>query len=152
MLAALGALAKPAFDLAKGWIKGRQEQQAAKQATALAVEKRRTEQAAAKGEHDAAWELAVLAQPDRAMRRLLACLLVSPLIFTVFAVMFGRDDKAKQLWAAFRLVPTEYWGTVGLILAFYFGSKTAPQVIGQLAQAFRRKTPAATPAPEATKA
>ena len=142
MLAALGTLAKPAFDLAKGWIKGRQEQQKAKQETALAVEKRRAEQAAAKGEHDAAWELAVLAQPDRLMRRTLALLLISPVVFTVFAVLLGRDDKAHQLWGAFRLVPTEYWATIGLILAFYFGAKQAPAVIGQLAQAFRRQKPA----------
>ena len=146
MLAALGAAIKPAIALVGGAIRRRQERKAAEQATALAIEKRRTEQAAERGKHDAAWELASLQQPDRAMRRLLACLIISPVVYTVVAVMFGYDDRARQLWAAFALVPTEYWATVGIILGFYFATRSAPKIVGQLAEAFRRK---ADPAPEA---
>ena len=147
MLAALGAALGPVADLAKGWLANRREQQKARQATAMAVENRKRELAEAKGEHDAAWELGVLGQPDRLMRRTLALLLLSPIVITVVAPARGRE-----VWAALAIVPTEYWAIVGVVFGFYFAAKNAPILFGQLKQAFARmKRPppetAALPAP-----
>ena len=128
------ALLQPLVGLAKGWLEGRTKRQAARQKTELAIEQRRTEMAAARGEHDADWELETLRQPDRQMRRVLASLILLPVVVTVIA-----PEHAGVMWERLRSVPGEYYALIGIVVSFYFASRKAPEVIGRLSQALSRK-------------
>lgn len=138
MLGALTLLGKGIADLGGKWLTNRRERQKAEHETAMAVEGRRKELAQQKGTNDAAWELAVLAQPpDRPMRRTLALLFLSPVFVTVL-----WPARGLEVWAALRTVPTEYWVVCGTIFGFYFAAKAAPVFFGKLGQALRRMKPA----------
>lgn len=124
------ALLQPLVGLATGWLKNRGERQAARQKTELAIEQRRTEMAAKQGEHDSDWELETLRQPDRPMRRVLACLILLPVVVTVIA-----PEHAGVMWDRLGSVPGEYYGLLAIVVSFYFATRKAPQVIGRLSQA-----------------
>ena len=150
MIGALAGLGTGLANLAGKWIKNRGEQQAAKHETAMAVEGRKKELAQEKGRHDAAWELSVLQQPpDRMMRRTLGLLILSPVFVAVL-----WPARGVEVWNALRLVPTEYWLTVGVVFGFYFATKNAPVFFGKLGQALgllKRKPASVSPAPATEK-
>ena len=125
-------------DLAKKWLTNKQERQAAKQKTELAIENRKTEMAAQRGQHDDDWELERLKQkPDRLMRRVLASTILLPLPVTVFL-----PDHAGLMWQRLATVPTAYWWLVGTVVGFYFAARRGPEMLGRLGQALAKKTAA----------
>ena len=131
----LAGLLPLAGDLVKRWLTNKQERQAAKQKTELAIENRKTEMAAQRGEHDDDWELERLKQPpDRPMRRVLASTILLPLPVTVFF-----PDHAGLMWERLATVPGPYWWLVGTILGFYFASKGLPGILGRLKQAIAKR-------------
>ena len=131
------ALLKPAFGIVKEWITGKQEEAKQKRELQAANAQRRKELILDKTQKDADWELAALADKDRFGRRLLLLSTITPVIITAVAPAYGA-----AIWAALATVPQAYYGVIGVVYAFYFGSKNAPELLAKFAEAIRgRKTP-----------